>query len=60
MTLNEMEIREHMNDYKRLYQKQHGVKPHSWFGYLQWLSSFTLAHNFNSVQIDLVKELLES
>lgn len=53
-------INEHIEQYKELYRKQYGENPTSWFSYLQWLSSFTTAGEFDNDSVELVKKLLGS
>jgi hypothetical protein len=58
VTLNEKMIRKYIVEYKEGYFKKHNEQPKSWFSFLKWLASFTMAGSFNNAEIKLVKSLL--
>jgi hypothetical protein len=51
-------IKAHIKNYIKMYVDKFGVKPKSWFSFLSWLSSFTMAGSFNESDIELAKQLL--
>lgn len=54
-SFNQEIINQYINDYKTKYIKQFNQEPKSWFAFLQWLSSFTLAGSFDSDDIEFAK-----
>ena len=44
--------------YKQKFIKQFGVKPHSWYTYLQWLAVNTHAGNFTPSEITYAKQIM--
>lgn len=58
MTFNQKIMAKYVNDYKRLYKKNNGENPTSWWGFTTWLSNSTMANSFDKEDIDFAKKLL--
>jgi len=55
---NQQLITDHIDQYKALYTKQHGVNPTSWWSFTKWLADSTGAHTFTPEDVELAKSLL--